>query len=534
MASRRTRRVVAGLVVALVLGYGAADAAEVVPGVLTTRPPYPEPVAFPTPSGRLAEPRGPADLEPRAGVPGAVQPLVDAFAADPRVTTGTPGTPRAGNDPANPANPAAPGAAQPADPTSGLAAQQSVPPGTPPSVLVVDARTRTVLAEEGATTPRLPASTLKLFTAAAALRALPGDATLATRTTLGEDDVLTLVGGGDVLLAAGAGDPGAIPGRAGIADLADATADALGERGIGEVTLHLDDSALPPEGLAPGLTPQDARWVMPPAALAVEEGASNGGRAGDPGLEAAHLLGAALTDRGIGVRAVGRGADPEGAEELAAVHSAPIADLVQLAVKESDNTLTEALGRQVAAVRGQPTDRAGSIAAVTAVLTDAGVDLTGVHFADLSGLSPHNRATAAALVGVLELGLTAPAQPSAPPGEDPAPSAGPSGTGAADGSSPQVRPAVGPAPLPALMGTLPVGGLDGTLDERMGGAAAGVARAKTGTLGAVATLAGTVLDADGRLLVYAVLVDGLPTGGLGPARAATDEFVAALAACGCR
>ncbi|HUX70959.1 MAG TPA: D-alanyl-D-alanine carboxypeptidase, partial [Cellulomonadaceae bacterium] len=64
--------------------------------------------------------------------------------------------------------------------------------------------------------------------------------------------------------------------------------------------------------------------------------------------------------------------------------------------------------------------------------------------------------------------------------------------------------------------------------------ARGLVRAKTGSLTSVTSLAGTVQDADGRLLVFAVLVDHGPATGQTAAREAVDAFVTQLAECGCR
>jgi D-alanyl-D-alanine carboxypeptidase/D-alanyl-D-alanine-endopeptidase (penicillin-binding protein 4) len=81
---------------------------------------------------------------------------------------------------------------------------------------------------------------------------------------------------------------------------------------------------------------------------------------------------------------------------------------------------------------------------------------------------------------------------------------------------------------------MPIAGLTGTLADRYLGkdssSAAGRVRAKTGTLTGANSIAGVVVDDDGRLLVYAGLVAEAP---ILDARAALDRFVAAVASCGC-
>ena len=495
---RRRRRgavTVSVLLVAL-LGYGTADALDEVPGSLTLTPAPADPLPHPTLRAEPVAAPGVAELDPAAPVPQGVAALVDAFAADPRLTSAVPGRPRPGTPAAD--VPPPPDAA-PVDPSQGLAAQHSVPPGTPPAVIVLDTASGQVLGASGEATPRVPASAQKLLTAAAVLTTRDPAATLDTRVLLGDDATLTLVGGGDVLLGADAGNPEAVDGRAGIGDLARAAAAELAARGVTGVHLRLDDSLLPPPNPAPGLTPADIRWVMPTQPLAVHTGLTNGARSTDPALQAAALFAAHLQGAGIAVTGgPDRGSAPEGAQEVARVSSAPLAEVVRFAIKESDNSVTEILGRLVALDRGMSPDLTGATAAVTAVVGELGVDTTGVALADLSGLSPHNRVTVTALAQTLRLPL-----------------------------------APGHRGLVALAADLPVAGLDGTLHDRLDGPAAGVARGKTGTLGAVTSLAGHVLDADGRVLTYAVIADGLPLGGVLGARAAIDDLVVALAGCGC-
>jgi D-alanyl-D-alanine carboxypeptidase/D-alanyl-D-alanine-endopeptidase (penicillin-binding protein 4) len=82
-----------------------------------------------------------------------------------------------------------------------------------------------------------------------------------------------------------------------------------------------------------------------------------------------------------------------------------------------------------------------------------------------------------------------------------------------------------------------VAGFDGTLERRYrkgpGLPAAGVVRAKTGTLNGVSALAGLVRTRDGRLLAFDFTADSVPLSLALASQTALDRLAAALAGCGC-
>jgi D-alanyl-D-alanine carboxypeptidase/D-alanyl-D-alanine-endopeptidase (penicillin-binding protein 4) len=88
-----------------------------------------------------------------------------------------------------------------------------------------------------------------------------------------------------------------------------------------------------------------------------------------------------------------------------------------------------------------------------------------------------------------------------------------------------------------VLSGLPVAGFDGTLEKRFRTGpelpAAGVVRAKTGTLNGVSALAGLVRTRDGRLLAFDLTADSVPIGATLAAQRALDRLAAALAGCGC-
>jgi len=460
--------VAVGVVLALTGGYLVADANDVVPGLLTTAPAWPEPNPFPDAPGAVAAPALETGLPALAGaapVPdaGAVQGLVDALVADARLG------PRVG-------------------------------------VLVTDATTGDVLGASAESTGHVPASTLKTLTAAAALTSPGGSTTLPTRAVLEGQETLYLVGGGDMMLAAGAGDPTAVNGRAGLADLAAQVAGELRLTGRTTISLRLDDTLFTGTAVAPTVDPLSVRngYVAPVAALAVniarltdEEYAP---RAEDPAKAAADVFVAALAEQGITVEGdVARAPAPDEGRTVGEVESAPLSEVVAYLLQHSDNTITEVVGRLVALDAGLPGSADAATQAVRASVEGLGVALSGASLADLSGLGDGSVVTPAQLDEVVGL--------------------------LADPAHPQLRPgAIG----------LPVAGLSGTLGERyLANAGRGVVRAKTGSLPNITSLAGTVVTADDRLLVFSLMADAVPDGGTYGARIIFDDFVASLAGCGC-
>jgi len=370
------------------------------------------------------------------------------------------------------------------------------------AALVVDATTGEVMFSRRADVRLPPASNAKLLTAFAALRTLGPDATLST-AVLREGSTLYLRGGGDVTIQRHPSS--AYPATADLATLARRVAGALG--GTGRFHLAYDATAWSGPTSAPGWSPGyfTEGDVSRLSALEVDEGLQshqpNVPRVQDPSAQAVAAFRDAL--RAAGVRLIGASraaATPPTATELAHVVSPPVAALVQRMLTASDNDLAEALAREVAAKTGQPTTFAGAAAAVMSAVRAGALPTTGMALHDGSGLSRLDRVTPRLLVSI-------------------------------------VRAATSDQRLRPLLLGLPVAGLTGTLGDRyrskaMRFTAAGVVRAKTGTLAGVSALSGEVLDADGRLLLFALLTG--KAGSPSATERALDTLAATLARCGCR
>jgi D-alanyl-D-alanine carboxypeptidase/D-alanyl-D-alanine-endopeptidase (penicillin-binding protein 4) len=372
--------------------------------------------------------------------------------------------------------------------TTRLAGALSVPhvaPSRSAAVAVDLALGRTVFARHGGLA-LVPASNQKLAVAFAALSLLGPGYRIET-AVYGEGD---LVGGtwqGDLVLK-GFGDPTLTLGD--LRDLAFQVRAAGVRRVSGRI--EADESYFDSRRTGPAWKSWHYLNESPPlSALTVDRARFRGWVTRDPALAAGRQFRLALRSVGVsvaGAATMGR-ADPL-ADQLAITESAPLSRIVRYMNRESDNFTAEILLKQLGAVDDAAGTSAAGAAAVRRVLRDAAIPLAGVRIIDGSGLSPRNRLTAAALIGML----------------------------VAAWHDPVIRP--------AFLQSLPIAGVNGTLEDRMEAPPArGAVLAKTGTTSESSALSGYVRTR----FAFAVLQNGRPVSHFW-ARRAQDRFAAVLAA----
>lgn len=364
-------------------------------------------------------------------------------------------------------------------------------------VSVRDGLTGEELYTRSADLPLTPASSTKAVTAAAALVAWGSGHRIPTRIVAGaEEGQVVLIAGGDVTLTRdGAGH------YENAAQLSDLAAQVLEQLGTQPSTLIIDTSVFPDDPVAPGVDKDDvaAGYTAKLTPFMLDGGRTSptapnspSPRSSDPTQAAAkqlaELLGGPTVEYGT--------ADPDAAE-LGIVYSPTMQRMVEHAMLTSDNLLTDALARQVALGWGAEASFAGAAAATLEILESLGISTDGVVLYDGSGLSNDNKLTAGLLSQVVAAAI-----------------------------SDEVR-------VTGLGASFAVAGYTGSLQRRFGDedSAHGEVRAKTGTLAKVSSLTGMVLDADGRWLTFAFVLND--RGDLYGAERALDAAAAALIDCGC-
>jgi serine-type D-Ala-D-Ala carboxypeptidase/endopeptidase (penicillin-binding protein 4) len=421
-------------------------------------------------------------------------------------------------------------------------------------LLIADAETGETLYEQNADKYFVPASNMKLFTTAVALAKLGPDyrfhTTLETRGTISSAGVLN----GDVMLV-GRGDPNLSnrkfpyelkeefdgPPEKALVELAD----ALVSKGVKEISGDVigDDSYFPRERYPNGWEIDDMVWEYGAAisAIVVDDNTVSltltpGEQAGnpvqasvtpatpdfiveddvttsaadaksdltltrdpgsnlvvvkgslparssprklilaieEPAQHAAAILKRMLEERGVKVAGAAKArhapADPGGDPLVLAEHvSVPLGDTVKLVNKISQNLHTEMLLRTVARQGGTWATPEDLMKVPADFYAAAGIDPSDVIQTDASGLSRHDLVTPRAIVTLLSF-------------------------------------AQKQSWFEPYYASLPVAGVDGTLEDRMKNTpAAGRIHAKTGSVEHVRTLSGFAKTPGGRRLIFSFL-----------------------------
>lgn len=389
---------------------------------------------------------------------------------------------------------------------SALVAEKLSDPRIGPNVsaYVIDANTKEVLVDIASDKAMLPASTLKTYTAIAALQALGSQTRFATRV-MQEGTTLTLVGGGDPTLVSETptnwrGKPPGSEQPPSLDQLADKTVAALGT--TTEVfTVQFDDS------LFVGPTEHDS-WpsmYVKTGEVAALQGLSmdfgiNDTEAvmKDPAKSAANYFVEALVARGIQATLSDRGVSSPQAIELTRIESATMIDIVERMITTSNNTMAEFLLHHIGGTQGDYSF-AGGAKATTELISQTGIDTTSLDIHDGSGLSHSNKTSARSLVSAVSYANS------------------------------------GPNESWAAITGLPIAGISGTLSDRYGEGelGRGTVRAKTGTLTGVVALSGTLVTTDGDVLIFALIANDIPTNVV-QGEAVLDGAIKALVQCGCR
>ena len=346
----------------------------------------------------------------------------------------------------------------------------------------------------------MPASTLKVLTAVAALARIDADERFVTTVRATAVPVagvlrgdLWFVGGGDPLLetadytATQVHEPSA---ATSLEKLADAVVTA-GVRSVDGAVVgddrRYDDVRLLPTWKRSYVTSGE---VGPIGGLMVNDNFTivTGTRrraANDVPADAAATLQSLLEARGVTFGAPARGAkviDPAAPTAaptvVAMVLSQPLRIVLTEMMRWSDNTTAEMMVKELGLRSTGVGTTAAGVEAIRSSLSLRGVDVRSMHTVDGSGLDRSDRLTCRVLADAVAL-----------------------------------EPVKGP-----FMDSLAVMGRSGTLRRRLRASqATGRVRAKTGTLNNVSSLAGRADGADGSSLEFAIVFNGLRSSSIGVA-----------------
>lgn len=347
----------------------------------------------------------------------------------------------------------------------------------------------------------LPASNMKIVTAANVLRAYGPDHVFTTQVTAPQAGTVVVRGGGDSTLS-----------RSDLEQLAIETIDNLRAQGLepelkpdGQrawIKVYVDNSLFAAPTAAPGWTGGYQPGIVRPVyALGVD-----GRYVWNSAADAASIFIEYLNKYGYGAKYLGESA--ANGTEVASQDSLPLSSQVKYMLQVSENNVAEMLYRLVAVARGHQATWAGSRQAALESLAAMGVPTGKLRLYDGSGVSRSDRLTAVSLTSLLRVIANSDASPG----------------------------------LNSIYygGGLPLAGHTGTLASSLGrfasrpsSCARGRIRAKTGTLYDTIALSGLTVGSDGRLKAFSMMVNNRPYQRYSPlqTRKSVDAMAATVTGC---
>lgn len=347
-------------------------------------------------------------------------------------------------------------------------------------IKVVAVETGEVIYEKNPHKLHHPASTTKLFTAATALARLGSDYQFGTTVYVDANADIQVL---ENIYLKGKADPVLQPHH--IVKLAD----ILLETGVKSIQgdIVVDTTYLDTVREGPGWMWDDRPLRI--SALSIRQIEPEPGTR-SRALACGYLLKNELMEKGIEVTGdVVPGTVPLGATTVAEHLSPPLADIIKLMNKPSDNWIAELLFKTIGAeVMGEPGTWQKGRDAVDAFLGEITGEPPAHRFVDGSGLSRYNLLNVELLTQLL------------------------------------IYMYQDFALMPEYLASLPVAGVDGTLRNRMQGVyAEKMLRAKTGTLSGVSALAGYAVTADDEVFAFGILISHY-VGSATPARDIQDKI----------
>lgn len=343
------------------------------------------------------------------------------------------------------------------------------------SVTVSDALSGKEIVSYRPTTGLLPASNMKVVTAANALHALGPTKRFETKVVKVGTAAIALVGGGDATF-----------GSTGLSNLAQQTVaavradDELAPSPGRRLRVFVDDSLYPtptvPAGWRDGYEPG---VVRPVRALGMD-----GDYTMDSARSAGQRFAAALRDNGVSAGYVAR-TTTTGKPTIASYLGLRLSTQIKYMLQVSENNVAEMLFRNTALATGQSASWAGASRAAAIQLRDMGVRTAGTSLKSGSGVARNDRLTTRLLTGVLN-------------------------RIANRARFPELASIYYGAGLPLAGRSGTLAAANGRFNTKPTNCAAGKVRAKTGTLFDTTALSGLTVGTDGRIKSFSVFVNSRP------------------------